>query len=200
MNDDNPFERGRSLRGPSFNGGQGGNRDFSNAGAVSRAQDPKAKSQEAAKPVKIEMPNHVFPYTPLGAQSLDFRKVSTVVAASVRTLLFEFQAPAGSRTVFTAYALFSDAANAATTEFVPEVDGNRVFGFHGDPSNNFKMNLGLSPDVSNNALIPAQLVLEPGQWIRWYLTNTDTVDVVMGIRMVGYFDASAKRVAPRFGG
>lgn len=200
--DDNPFDRGRDLRGPSFTKGvKGGNTDFTNATSVADRNDKKKiEARQHQQPTPVEMPPHVYPFVPLGAQSLDFRKLCNVLASTTRQLLFSFQAPPGSRTVFTAYAIFSDAQNADLTEFVPEVDGKRVFPYHGDPANNFKINLGLAPDVSNNALIPAQLVLEPGQTISWYLTNTDTVDVAMGIRMVGYFDASAKRVTPRFGG
>lgn len=199
--DDNPFDRARDLRPASFTKREGGNRDFTAATSVADRHDKKKiQARQHTLPTPVELPPHIFPNVPLGAQSLDFRKLCLVVAGSTKQLLFEYAAPPGSRTVFTAYALFSDAANASLTEFLPEVDGQRVYPFHGDPSANFKMNLGLSPDVSNNALIPSQLILEPGQVIRWYLTNTDTVDVAMGVRMVGFFDASAKRVTPRFGG
>lgn len=199
--DNNPWTRG-GLRPPKFGpNNQGGNRDVLNATKVSDKEDlAKIKARQEIKPTPVELPSHIFPNIPLGSQPLDFRKLCLVAAASVETEFMSFLAPNGSRTVFQAYAIFSDALDADKTEFIPRVDGVRVFPYHGDPTNNFKINLGLAPDISNNALIPSQLVLEPGQRITWYVTNTDTVDVAMGVRMVGYFDSSARRVTPRFGG
>lgn len=200
MNDNNPFKRG--LRAPTFNqSGQGGNRDVLNATSVNNTTEQK-KIQDDRKQSRtpIDLPAHIFPFMPEGVQPLDFRKLCLVTPASVKVPFMSFTAPEGTRTVFQAYAIFSDALNADFSEFIPEVDGQRVFPFHGDPTQNFKMSLGLAPDISNNALIPAQLILEPRQTITFFVTNTDTVDVAMGVRLVGYFDASAKRVTPRFGG
>lgn len=199
----NPFGSGRGLRPPQF--GQntdGGNRDFLNATAVSDKKDQKKiQARQELKPTPVELPSHIYPFIPSGSQPLDFRKLCNVLAGtSTKTEFMRFQAPEGTKTVFQAYAIFSDALNADLTQFIPEVDGQRVFPYHGDPTNNFKISLGLAPDISNNALIPAQLTLEPRQTLIWYVLNTDTVDVAMGIRMVGYFDSSARRVTPRFGG
>jgi hypothetical protein len=200
--DNNPFKGGRGLNAPQFGlNTQGGNRDLLNATAVSDKADlKKIKARQAQDPIPVLLPPHIFPNMPLGCQPLDFRKLCNVLASSTKVNFMSFTAPEGSRTVIQAYAIFSDALNASLSAFIPEVDGNRVFPYHGDPTDNFKMSLGLSPDISNNALIPAQLILEPRQTITWFVTNTDTVDVAMGVRMVGYFDSSARRVTPRFGG
>jgi hypothetical protein len=144
------------------------------------------------------LPRHLF--IPDQVTGIDLRKVGTVTAGSVNVSLFSFTAPRGAVTRFISYGVFSDAALCADTEFLPTVDGSRIFPFHGDPSDNFKICLGLAPDLSNNSLILCQLQLEPGQVLEWFLTNTGAVDTVMGVRMVGYFDVSQIRTAPRFGG
>jgi hypothetical protein len=200
--DNDPFNRGRELRPPRFGEKRGGNRDFTNAVATSdKADQKKIKSRQNLLPTPVELPPHIFPFMPVGSQPVDLRKLCLVEKSTVKSEFMRFQAPGGARTVFQAYAIFSDALDADLTEFVPEVDGQRVFPYHGDPTANYKMSLGLAPDISNNALIPAQLILEPNQIIIWYVTNLDaSVDVAMGVRMVGYFDSSARRVDPRFGG
>lgn len=198
--DSNPFTKGRGLKPPRFtDNANGGNRDVFNAVAVGEPRDAK-KTEQLRKPIPVELPSHIYPYAPLGSQPLDFRKLCNVTAGSSNLAFMSFTAPQGSRTVFQAYAIFSDALNANLTNFVPTVDGQRVFPYHGDPTDNFRIALGLAPDISNNALIPSQLILEPGQKMTWFVSNTDTVDVAMGVRMVGYFDVSAPRVTPRFGG
>ena len=198
---ENPFTK-RGLRPPTFNqSGDGGNRDVLNATSVNNTgEQQKRKDEQKQSRTPIDLPGHIFPFMPEGVQPLDFRKLCLVTPATIKLPFLTFTAPEGTRTVFQAYAIFSDALNSDLSEFIPEVDGQRVFPYHGDPTNNFKMSLGLAPDISNNALIPAQLILEPRQTITFFVTNTDTVDVAMGVRLVGYFDASAKRVTPRFGG
>ena len=49
-------------------------------------------------------------------------------------------------------------------------------------------------------MITCKLTLQPGQTIKWLITNTSGVDTSMGVRMVGYFDTTSQRVQGRFGG
>lgn len=198
----NPFSRG--LKAPTFHqkpGGQGGNLDFTSATAIADAKDAKRIAvRQERQPIPVELPSHVYPYIPVGCQPLDFRKLCSVDPATTKLEFMSFVAPVGTKTIFQAYAVFSDARDASLTEFVPTVDGQRVFPYHGDPTDNFKIALGLAPDMSNSALIAAQLILEPGQKMAWYVSNFDSVAAAMGVRMVGYFDSSALRTTPRFGG
>jgi hypothetical protein len=196
----NPWDQANNLDAPSFNQEvEGGNRDFTRGIPVDR---PVPRASQAAveqkKPTLIELPRHL--YIPEGAQSIDIRKSCQVQPATTKELLMSFTAPAAGVTQFIAYGIFSDAEFSTTIEFLPEVSGARIFPYHGDPTNNFKMSLGLAPDLANTSLIPCQLTLEPGQRVDWFVTNTGTVTTVLGVRMVGYIDATQKRVAPRFGG
>jgi hypothetical protein len=147
--------------------------------------------------VQVDLPRHI--YIPKGVPSLDLRRACFIPAGSSNYLLWEFTCRPGTVAIFTHYALYCDAQDAALVEFKPTVDGNRIFPYHGDPSNNYKMNLGLAPDLSEISLIQANLILFPGQTIRWKIDNLDTVDVAMGTRMVGYLDAAAAMTSSTFG-
>lgn len=195
----NKMRSGYNLAMPSANSDNscGGNRDVFNAGVTTDAPKQNQKA-ESPKPVKIEFPNHL--YIPEGAQSLDFRKVVNLPAGSVDFELFSFTAPPGAVTRFLSYGVFNDGNDGADYEFKPLLDGRRIFGFHGDPALNFKIYLGLAPDLSEIAMIPCQLYIQPGQTVKWLLTNTSAVDTSMGVRMTGYFDSSQQRVTGRFGG
>ncbi len=200
-NDDNPFDLGRSLREANLSGvgGLGGNEDFRQS---TRMHDPKeakkAMQKASAAPMPVAFPNHIF--IPAGAQSLDLRKLATVTSPTTKAEFMRFKSPAGVVTRFISYAIYNDGALASNFKFEPEVSGNRVFPYHGDPTDNYRIALGLAPDLSVNSLIPCQLVLMPEQELIWYVTNTSGVDTDMGVRMVGYLDTAQKMVTPRFGG
>lgn len=196
----NPFEKASSLSEASFNqSGSGGNSDFSQA---MKMQDDKSVKAQAARvaprPIPVELPSHLF--IPSNVQNLDLRKLATVTAGTVKAEFMRFRCPPGATTRFIAYAIFNDGALASDFRFDPEVSGNRAFPYHGDPTDNFRIALGLAPDLGNNSLIPCQLTLMPEQEIIWYVTNSSAVDTDMGIRMVGYFDTTQRLVTPRFGG
>jgi hypothetical protein len=200
----NPFDvykKGFSQALPSANPDDksGGNLRFTEA--MQTTTDAQAKSAAAAgkaSPQAISLPPHLF--IPEGMQSLDLRKVVNLPTASVDFELYRFQCPPGMVARFIAYGVFNDGDNGVNYEFKPLVDGSRVFPYHGDPALNYKIYLGLGPDLSNTAMIPCQLVLQPGQVLQWLLTNTSGVDASMGTRMIGYFDTSQRRTTPRFGG
>jgi hypothetical protein len=147
----------------------------------------------------VRLPPHLF--IPEGAESLDLRVAADIApTGSTPTLLMEFECPANATCHFISYAVFSDGASAANQEFIPNVDGRRVFPYQGDPQDNFKINLGLAPDLSNNSLIQCQLSIQPGDKLQWLVKNTNLVNLAMGVRMVGYIDRSMMRVQGRVGG
>lgn len=156
----------------------------------------------------IELPRHLYP--PQGAKGIDIRRTCIVPAAtSTRELLMRFVCPQGSIAHFMAYGIYSDGLFLNDIEFIPLVNGSRVYPYHGTPidiagtngaQQYFKMALGLAPNLSNANLINGELVLQPGQVIEWYCTNLAAVETVMGVRMVGYFDASLGISSTKFGG
>ena len=199
MYGNSPYDKSK-LRQPMANSsGTGGNLDAFNAVAVSDKDEQKQQMKQMKREATlVELPRHL--YIPEGASSIDFRRLVTLAAGSTNELLMRFVAPNGSITRIISYGIFNDGASAADYEFSPRVDGARVFPYHGDPMDNYKIALGLGPDLNNSALIPCQLTLLPGQVLEWIISNTSSVDTVMGVRMVGYFDAAEKLVTPRFGG
>jgi hypothetical protein len=175
-----------------------GNLKAFNAVRIMGKDEEKAKLV-AAKAGKqaVEFPPHL--YVPEGAESLDLRRVMNIPNGTLDYAIFEFIVPPGAVTRFISYGVFNDGDVAANYRFLPQVNGNRIFRYHGDPMTNFKIDLGLAPDLSNNSLIPCQLTLQPYDVLRWLVTNTSGVDTSMGVRMVGYFDTQQKRVTPKFG-
>lgn len=145
----------------------------------------------------IELPPHLF--IPEGAQSIDARRLSTVTAGTNKALFMRITCPAGYLCRIISYAIYNDGLLEQDYEFLPMVSGIRVFPFHGNPVNNYKIALGLAPDLSNSSLIPCQLTLQPLQSLEWYVTNTSAVDTEMGLRVVGYLENSIGVTTPRFG-
>lgn len=150
-----------------------------------------------ATPTKVQFPEHLF--VPFNAQSIDIRRAPLVVAGTTEDIL-NYVAPIGGVSRFLAYAVYSDGNNAADYEFIPKINGRRVLPYHGDPDNNYKINLGLAPDLSNNSLIQCQLALNPGERLVWTLVNNSAFDTPMGVRMVGYLDTTQRRSNERVGG
>ena len=145
----------------------------------------------------ITLPRHL--HLPEGARSIDIRRLA-VFSPGSNTLLMSFQAPEGSTVMFTHYGIFNDGLDASLLEFVPTVNFQRVYPFQGDPMDNFKINLGLTVDLGNNALIEAPLQVNPGDTVRWTCVNNALVDVIMGVRMKGYIDSTSQRTTRAFGG
>ena len=201
-NNSNPFNRYRgnfevkqtNLSDPS----QGGQHSLDAMVTAASEGQIKIDQAMAAKKTEVVFPRHL--YIPEGAESVDLRRVVSIPTGNVDYELFSFTAPPGSQVRFISYGIYNDGDNGANYDYRPLVDGSRVFRYHGDPTQNFKIYLGLGPDLSNTSMIPCQLTLQPGQTIKWLITNTSGVDTSMGVRMMGYLDTSNIRVQGRFGG
>jgi len=155
---------------------------------------------EGASPKKtaVTLPPHL--YIPEGAISIDIIRVCIVLPGTVLDTLMSFQAPDGVITNFIQYGLFNEGEEESLFEFRPEVNGERVYPYHGDPNNNFKIAMGTSADLGLNAMRYGYLQMQPLSEIRWRVTNASTIARVMGVRMIGYFMSSQVREATRFGG
>jgi hypothetical protein len=141
---------------------------------------------QPSAPIPVSFPPHLF--IPQGAASIDIRRCCTVTPGTTRETIMEFTAPPGGVTQFISYAIFNDGLLENNYEFRCLVNGTNVLAYHGDPSNNYRISLGLGPDLSNVNLIPMQLAVQPGQTVIWTVTNSSEVDTVMGVRMVGYIN------------
>ena len=166
------------------------------ASAIASAQDIKYRQEISnAQPVGVALPPHLF--IPADAQSVDIRNLVNVPPATTVNIL-DFSGRPGGFVKFIGYSIFNDALLLATIDLVPLVNGARVLPFHGNPNLNFKIGLGLSPDLS--VLIPCQLDLQPQDRLIWKFTNNGAVDVAVGVRMNGYYSQSTERKIGRFGG
>ena len=147
--------------------------------------------------IKVFLPAHL--YIPEDAQSLDMRNLFDVdPAATVR--IIDFTAPDGATTVIQSYGVFNDGLLAADFDFIPRVNGRRVYVYQGDPLDNFRIYLGVAPDLSNTSLIVGTLYLQPGDRLTWDAINRSAVATTMGVRVVGYVDRSQTRKQTRTGG
>jgi hypothetical protein len=161
-------------------------------------QAPVNRPGNLIRPTPVALPPHLF--IPDNAQSLDIRRLASVLDGTENEVFMSFQSPTGSKVQFIGYSIFSDGTLAAVQEFIPRVNGKRVFPYHGDPNNGFRINLGLGPDMSNANVIQCNLTLNPGEILTWSVTNLSGVNIAMGVRMVGYIDYTQTRVNARVGG
>lgn len=144
---------------------------------------------------------------PAAGQSLDIRRVVAASPATINALLINFQPPPGMEAIITAYGVYSDAQFAAQTEFVPLLNGRRVFPYHGTPTdiNNpqalpYRISLGLGPDLSNESMIECNLRILETQRFEWYISNTSLVEQVLGVRFKGYLRSIGKAQNYKIGG
>lgn len=159
----------------------------------------EAEMNQVATP--ISLPKHL--YIPERAQSLDIRR-ARVMDPMTSIDLITFRPVdlgiTGSTVIFTAYGVFNDGLVEDDYSFLPTVNGQRIFPYHGNPMKNFLISLGLAPDLSNVSMIECQLSLNPTDTLNWRVTNNSAVATAMGVRMKGYIDLTQARVERRFGG
>jgi hypothetical protein len=197
MKNNRPRDPFSSYEAP-FKDSVGGNVDpFTASSTSGQKEQARRQEQSSALPIAVSLPPHLF--IPETGQSVDIRRLASVAPATSDRLI-AFTAPKGAITRFIGYSVFNDALNFNLVEFVPKVNGRRVFPFHGDPQLNFKIALGLGPDMSNANSINCLLDLNPGDFLTWDFFNNDVVAVAAGVRMIGYVDQTITRKIGRFGG
>jgi|SRR5271155_2163415 len=170
---------------------------FSSTSIVSQKDFENRQAKTGSDPIAVSLPPNL--YIPIDAQSIDIRNLANVPPGETVVLL-AFNGQQGNIVRFINYAVFFDALMFSLINLVPTVNKVRVFPFHGNPQFNYKIGLGLGPDLSNTSLIPCQLDLQPNDQLVWTFTNNDVVDVAAGVRMSGYLDSSTIRQTGRFGG
>ena len=144
---------------------------------------------------------------PSYGSSLDIRRLSQVTSGTLQESFLRFQPPKGMEAIITGYGVFSDAQFAATTEFIPLLDGRRIFPYHGTPTDilnpqklPYRISLGLSPDLDDTSLIEVALRIQENQVFEWKLTNTAGTDQAMGVRFKGYLRPVSKQRNFKIGG
>lgn len=144
---------------------------------------------------------------PASGQSLDIRRVVDASAGTTSAMLINFQPPRGMEAIITAYGVYTDAELAIHTEFVPLLNGTRVFPYHGTPTdiNNpnkipYRLSLGLGPDLSNESMVECNLRILDTQTFQWYITNSSLLSQVMGVRFKGFLRSIGKAQNYKIGG
>ena len=170
-------------------------------GSVNEQLDDKQIQYNTMSPFRGDdvrnLPRHLF--RPFNAQSVDIRNLQQIPPNDTSRVL-EFVCPNAGSVIFIGYGVFSDAFLENDIEFVPKVNGKRIFTYHGNPGQNYRISLGLAPDLSNSALIECYLQLRPGDVLTWDIVSTTNVALSAGVRMKGYLDSANLQIEQQFGG
>jgi hypothetical protein len=158
-------------------GGQG----LSVQGSIQMAV--KAMLERMMNPFKITLPVNF--YNPVGADSFDIRALD-VFTAGQKKVLMTYTAKAGQTIHFIKYGLFTDILSADNVRFYPTIDGNRILRYHGDPNNDFALNLSVGPDLTEDSMIPCEFDLKAGQTLQIVGENLSGADADLGVRFRGY--------------
>lgn len=151
-----------------------------------------------APAVPVQLPSHL--YIPANSDSIDISAAAEISASSTGNLILRYKAPRGKGVRFINYGIYNDGLDATLLRFLPKVNGKKILDSHGNPILNFRLSLGLAPDLGNNSLRYCSIYLNPEDEITWEFDNNDTVPVTAGVRMVGYTLDSKKSRAEAFGG
>lgn len=158
-------------------------------------------------PVHVASPLHL--QAPEGARTIDLRRVISVGAGLIDQPLMSFQALQGASVVLYFYSLIWFGAPGTITptglEWLPTVDGQRVLQYHGSPGTSESPNptthldQATAFDFTTSGLVRCQILMQPGQTLRWGVTNGTGVAQNMGVRMTGYVDYTQQLQAKKFG-
>lgn len=152
-------------------------------------------------PVPIIMPRTTS--APEGARTM-FLKRWLSIPANDTVVVFEYTSKAGATTVFNKYALGTiDGIQFGDLIWRPYVDDKRVLQFHGQPNAQGSFDLLLPQNIAllgyNEGDVECQILLEPGQKLRWEIENTTASPILAGLHMKGYLDMSQRLTSTKFG-
>lgn len=141
-----------------------------------------------------------FKQIPQGGNSLDIHRIGDVTTTTKEVML-PFRPPKGFTAFISHFALFSDALLETEVEFIPEINGQRVLSYHGNPQFNkgkipYRLSVGMSADLSNTGLRACNLVIRDTDELIWYVTQLNANAQTMGIRCVGYLMSNSKVTEP----
>ena len=147
----------------------------------------------------VNLPSHIF--IPEDAESVDARRCVEISKNTDKPVeILRIEAKEGEYFRFIKYAVFTDAELAENIEFIPKLNGKRILRQHGTPDKNmnYRISLGLSPDISEGALISCDINLKPHNVLTWEVYNKSDVDIPVAVRMVGYSSAYGDLVKGNF--
>jgi len=147
--------------------------------------------------VPVTFPEHL--YHPLGSESIDIVEncelaISTGVERDDLTRLITLSPLRAEEIFIREYAIYTDIEDANDIEFFFKLNGKRILRYHGRPITNevtgtitYKLNFGLSPDVSNDALKMCQILIKPTDELTIDVINrSDKVTAPVAVRLVGH--------------
>ena len=164
---------------------------------------PATPDEAAANKAQYDNPTPIllprYTTAPEGAETVDIRRIAVLNPGEVFDL-FTFTCLPGTTTVLFGYALYTDVLSNTDLQWLPTIDSRRILAYHGDPADSYKINLALGIDLSQAALIPCQVIMQPGQVLKWQVSNLGPSQVSMGVRMTGYLDVGQRLTASKIGG
>lgn len=134
-------------------------------------------------PFKVTLPNNF--YNPVGTDSFDIRALDVYAPAEQKVLL-SYTAKEGQTIRFIKYGLFTNILKADDVRWYAKINGNRILRYHGDPQQDFALNLSLGPDLTENSLIPCDFDLKTGQTLEIVAVNNSASPADIGARFRGY--------------
>jgi hypothetical protein len=147
----------------------------------------------------IALPPHLF--TPPGCQTID------IAFATQRTGVFDdvnflsFTCPAGGVAQILGYAIYTTITDYTKIEFTPFQNNSRVFPFHGNPADSFRIRFSPSLTLGNDSIRNTQLTLKPGEILRWRVNgDAGATAQDVGVRVIGFYTTEVENLTERFGG
>jgi len=138
---------------------------------------------------KISLPENQF--NPDGSETFDIMRLQ-ITNANTKESVLKYVADEMQTIRFTHYGIFNNKALGAEVRFYPTIDGSRILKWHGDPAEKFALYLSVGIDLSEQAMIPCDIKLTPGQTLEWFAENISNVQGEFGVRMRGYVVKSNK--------
>lgn len=139
--------------------------------------------------IAVSLPENV--YHPEGSETFDIMRLQ-INGPQLKETVLKYSANEMQTIRFTHYGIFNNRAKGAEVRFYPTINGARILKWHGDPMENFALYLSVGIDLSEQAMIPCDIKLLPGQTLEWVAENISPVEGEFGVRMRGYVVNSNK--------
>lgn len=184
--------------GPSINRGPENKNIGGGSGGATSAiiESAKAILNRLSNPFNVILPSNTF--NPEGAETFDIERLVSLDVGEENTIM-EYTAKESQTIRFIKYGMFTNVVLGQNVRFYPTINGNRILKFHGDPMNDFALYLSVGPDLTENSMRNCDIVLSPGQTVRWVAKNLSGARADFGVRMRGYL-INANTISRSFGG
>lgn len=171
----------RETGKPSIPDNKGSGGGLSVAQAISMAV--KSILDRMMNPFKVTFPPNF--YNPVGTDSFDIRALDSFTSGEKKVVM-RYEAKEGQTIRFIKYGLFTNILKADDVRWFITINGNRILRYHGDPQQDFALNLSVGPDLTENSLIPCDFDLKTGQILEILAENASGANADIGARFRGY--------------